>query len=61
MSNTKTPFFIGLASEVVSITTALIAMKFLGVAGLALGASLGALVNAGLLSITLFTSLNMDL
>jgi putative peptidoglycan lipid II flippase len=53
MSNTKTPFFIGLASEVVSITTALIAMKFLGVAGLALGASLGALVNALLLSIAL--------
>lgn len=48
-SNTKTPFIIGIVSEVITIVASLILMRPLGVAGLALGSALGDLANAGLL------------
>ncbi|MDO8626039.1 MAG: murein biosynthesis integral membrane protein MurJ [Candidatus Magasanikbacteria bacterium] len=47
--NTKTPFVISLISELISIIAALVLMRPLGVAGLALAATLGATLNAVLL------------
>jgi len=53
MSNTKTPFVIGIISELVSIIAALLLMKPLGVPGLALAASIGAVLNIFLLIFTM--------
>lgn len=57
LSNTKTPFVIGIISELTSIIAALILMKPLGVSGLALAFSIGAVLNASLLFILLRHSL----
>lgn len=54
LENTKTPFMIGVISELLSIIAALILMRTpLGVAGLALAATIGAVVNCGLLGVAL--------
>lgn len=47
--NTKTPFVLGVIAELISIIAALVLMEPLGVAGLALAASIGAVVYIGLL------------
>ena len=52
-SNTKTPFVIGVISELISIIAALLLMKPLGAAGLALASSIGVTVNLILLWINL--------
>lgn len=57
LSNTKTPFVIGIISELGSIIAALLLMKPLGVSGLALAFSIGAVLNASLLFILLRHSL----
>lgn len=49
LSNTKTPFIIGIISELISIIAALVLMKPLGVAGLALASSIGVTINLILL------------
>jgi len=53
LENTKTPFIICLISELVAIIAALILMKPLGVAGLALATSVGAILNFVLLAISI--------
>lgn len=53
LSNTKTPFIIGIISELISIIAALVLMKPLGVAGLALASSIGVTINLVLLWINL--------
>ena len=53
LSNTKTPFTLGVISELVSIIAALVLMRPLGVAGLALAASIGATLNGVMLIIAL--------
>lgn len=53
LSNTKTPFVIGIISELISIIAALTLMKPLGAAGLALASSIGVTVNLVLLWINL--------
>ncbi len=53
LANTKTPFVIGVIAELVSIISALLLMKPLGVAGLALASTIGAVLN----SVMLFFSL----
>ncbi|MFA6547697.1 MAG: murein biosynthesis integral membrane protein MurJ [Candidatus Magasanikbacteria bacterium] len=53
LSNTKTPFVIGIISELISIIAALILMKPLGAAGLALACSIGVTINLILLWISL--------
>ena len=53
LSNTKTPFVIGVIAELISIIAALLLMKPYGVAGLALASSIGAIINFALLAITL--------
>lgn len=53
LSNTKTPFVIGVISELISIICALLLMKPMGVAGLALATSIGVIVNMILLLISL--------
>lgn len=53
LSNTKTPLIIGIISELISIIAALILMKPLGTAGLALASSIGVTVNLILLWISL--------
>ncbi len=53
LSNTKTPFVIGVISELISIIAALVLMKPLGAAGLALASSIGVTVNLVLLWINL--------
>jgi len=53
LSNTKTPFVIGVISELISIICALIFMKSWGAAGLALASSIGVTVNTILLWINL--------
>ena len=53
LSNTKTPFVIGVISELISIIAALLLMKPLGAAGLALASSIGVTVNLILLWINL--------
>lgn len=53
LNNTKTPFLIGIVSEVISIISAVLLMKPLGVPGLALAISIGAFVNLILLVVWL--------
>lgn len=53
MSNTKTPFIIGVIAELICIIAALLLMKPLGVAGLALATSIGALINLIMLVVAL--------
>lgn len=53
LSNTKTPFVVGVISELTSIIAALILMKPFGVAGLALAFSVGSTVNLIILTISL--------
>ena len=53
LANTKTPFIIGIISELISIIAALLLMEPLGVAGLALASSIGAVLNATLLFLSL--------
>jgi putative peptidoglycan lipid II flippase len=61
LSNTKTPFIVGVISELVSIIAALILMKPLGVAGLALAFSAGSILNFFILTVALRNNLqSMD-
>lgn len=53
LSNTKTPFIIGLIAELISIIAALVLMRPLGVAGLALASAIGSIVNCVVLFIYL--------
>ncbi len=53
LSNTKTPFVIGVISELFSIIAALMLMKPLGVAGLALAFSVGSILNFMILTVVL--------
>lgn len=53
LSDSKTPFVIGVVSEIITIACSLVFMRSLGVAGLALGSALGDLVNFILLAIYL--------
>ncbi len=53
LENTKTPFIIALISELLTIIFALIFKNMLGVAGLALAFSIGAVINFVLLAIAL--------
>ncbi len=53
MANTKTPFIIGVISELASIIAALMLMKPLGVAGLALAFSIGSILNFMILTVAL--------
>lgn len=53
LANTKTPFVAGVISELFGIIAALILMKPLGVAGLALAFSIGAILNFLILTIAL--------
>ncbi len=57
LSNTKTPFIIGIISELVGIIAALLLMKPLGVAGLALSFSIASILNLTILSVALRSSL----
>lgn len=49
LSNSKTPFLIGLATEVTTIICSLLFMRRFGVAGLALGSAVGDILNITLL------------
>lgn len=63
LANTKTPFIIGIISELTSIIAALLLMKPFGVAGLALAFSIGSILNLVILSIYLrntLTKINGD-
>ena len=53
LSNTKTPFIIGVISELIMIIFSLLLMKPLGVAGLALAFSIGSIINMVILAIAL--------
>ncbi|MFA7653544.1 MAG: murein biosynthesis integral membrane protein MurJ [Candidatus Magasanikbacteria bacterium] len=53
LENTKTPFIIGMISVLVNISASLLLMNKLGISGLALAASIGAIINMILLFITL--------
>ncbi|MFA5174982.1 MAG: murein biosynthesis integral membrane protein MurJ [Patescibacteria group bacterium] len=53
ISNTKTPFIIGMIAELIGIIAALILMKPLGVAGLALAFSCASIINFSILTIAL--------
>ena len=53
LSNTKTPFIIGVIAELIAIIASLLLMKSLGVAGLALAFSLGSVINLVILYIAL--------
>ncbi len=53
LTDTQTPFIIGVISGLISIIAALVLMKPLGVAGLALSCSIGAIVNTVILFIKL--------
>lgn len=57
LSNTKTPFIIGVVSEIITITLAIILMQKFGIYGLVLAASFGATLNMILLFIFLRQSL----
>ncbi len=57
LSNTKTPFIIGIISELSSIIAALLLMRPYGVAGLALAFSIGSALNLTILTIYLKNSL----
>lgn len=50
LSDSKTPFIIGIFASLTSIIAALVFMRLLGAPGLALAASIGAIVNAVLLA-----------
>ena len=61
MANTKTPFVVGVISELATIIAALILMKPLGVAGLALAFSVGVILNFTILTTILRNDLkNID-
>lgn len=49
LSDSKTPFFISIVTEITTITCSLIFMRHFGVAGLALGSSIGSTLNIILL------------
>ncbi len=53
LENTKTPFVIGVVAALINIIFSLILMKKIGVSGLALAASIGAITNLILLAIAL--------
>lgn len=53
LEDSKTPFIIGVVSEIINLGAAYIGMRAYGVAGLALGASLGSIFNVVLLWLTL--------
>lgn len=53
LSNTKTPFIIGLIAELMSIIAALVLMRPLGVPGLALASAIGSIINCVVLFIYL--------
>lgn len=53
LSDSKTPFIVAVISGLINIIASLIFMRSLGIAGLALAASIGALVNLSLLFFTL--------
>ncbi len=57
LSNTKTPFIIGVVSEIITITLAIILMQKFGIYGLVLATSFGATLNMILLFIFLRQSL----
>ncbi len=57
LANTKTPFVIGVISELISVIAALILMKPLGVAGLALAFSIGSILNFFILTVALRNNL----
>ena len=57
LTNTKTPFVVGVVSELASIIAALVLMKPLGVAGLALAFSVGSILNFSILTIALRNNL----
>ena len=57
LANTKTPFVVGVISELFSVIAALILMKPLGVAGLALAFSIGSILNFFILTIALRSNL----
>ena len=57
LANTKTPFIIGIISELTSIISALLLMKPYGVAGLALAFSIGSVLNLVILSVYLRNTL----
>lgn len=50
LSDTKTPLAIGAFSEIIAIGSAIVLMRSLGVAGLALASSIGAIINVTLLA-----------
>ncbi|MFA6485780.1 MAG: murein biosynthesis integral membrane protein MurJ [Candidatus Magasanikbacteria bacterium] len=54
LENTKTPFFISVTAEIAAIASAIFFKNHLGVAGLALGVAIGAVINFILLTIFLF-------
>lgn len=56
LSDTKTPFVLGVIAELMSIIAALLLMKPLGVAGLALAGSIGATLNCVFLAVALRAS-----
>jgi len=61
LENTKTPFIISVTAEFFAITSALILKRYLGVAGLALGVAIGAVINFVLLTIFLHrTTKNLE-
>ena len=53
LSDTKTPLAIGAFSEIIAIGSAILLMHSIGVAGLALASSIGAILNASLLAVFL--------
>jgi putative peptidoglycan lipid II flippase len=57
MANTKTPFVVGVISELASIIASLMLMKSLGVAGLALAFSFGSILNFIILTFVLKNTL----
>jgi putative peptidoglycan lipid II flippase len=57
LANTKTPFIIGVISELTGIIAALILMRPLGVSGLALAFSIAAVLNVSMLLISLRNTL----
>lgn len=54
LSNTKTPFTLGIIAELLSIIASLLLMRPLGVAGLALASSVGVTINAVFLLVALW-------
>lgn len=57
LSNTKTPFIISIVSSFVNVGASLLLMKPLGISGLALASTIGAVTNFGLLFIFLKKSI----